>query len=84
MPAGTCTIRVWNRFIPCYCNHALHAGNVRTFRALGRDGEKTVDPSVDVGAAAVKNVVSVTEAERPHKLTWTILDFWQLFGYEFD
>ena len=57
---------------------------MRTFRALGRDGEKTVDPSVDVGAAAVKNVVSVTEAERSHKLTWTILDFWQLFGYEFD
>ena len=52
--------------------------------ALGRDGEKTLDASVDFGAAAVKNVGSVTEAERPHKLTWTILDFWQLFGYEFD
>ena len=47
----------------------LHAGNVMGWRlppmlALGRDG-KTGCSSVDVGAVAVENVLSVTEVETP-------------------
>jgi len=33
--------------------------------ALGRDAEKTGDPSVDVGAVAVEDVASITEVETP-------------------
>ena len=38
---------------------------------LCRDGEKTGDPSVDVGAVAVKEVASIAEVERPHNLSGT-------------
>ena len=38
---------------------------------LCRDGEKTGDPSVDVGAVAVKDVASIAEVERPHNLSGT-------------
>ena len=33
--------------------------------ALGRDVEKTGDPSVDVGAVAAEDVASITEVETP-------------------
>jgi len=39
--------------------------------ALGRDGERTGDPSVDVGVMAVEDVASITEVERPHNLSGT-------------
>ena len=38
---------------------------------LCRDGQKTGDPSVDVGAVAVEDVASITEVERPHNLSGT-------------
>ena len=44
---------------------------------LCRDGEKTGDPSVDVGTVAVKDVASIAELERPHNLSgsfWALVD----------
>ena len=57
-------------YIIFVCNFVLHVGNVMgrcvpPILALGRDAEKTGDPSVDVGAVAVEDVASITEVETP-------------------
>ena len=81
MPARTCTILSGMSKVEFLCVVSFsHVGNVMgkchpPILVLGRDREKTVDPPVDVGAAAVKNVLSVSEVERPHNRSWTILDF---------
>ena len=53
-----------------HVGNVLHVGNVMgrcvpPILALGRDGEKTGDPSVDVGAVAVEDVASITKLETP-------------------